>query len=144
MVAPFVIRSTSRLPSTQLFLEDWVADMIDGELYRQSHKKEFEEAWMEKNRNAVLSRIETDFVNVDPIDDVTDFRMHRKDKRLAFKDPERYCADRCVATGNCDIFEDFYEMSPEQVIAFCTECVLSEDEDGECQIPDAFYDKPRP
>lgn len=98
---------------------------------------------MEKNRNAVLSRIETDFVNLND-DDTQDFRMHQKDKRLAFKDPERYCADRCVATGNCDIFEDFYEMSPEQVIAFCTECVLSEDEDGECEIPEGFYDKPRP
>jgi hypothetical protein len=44
----------------------------------------------------------------------------------------------------CDIFDDFYEMSPQQVIAFCTECMLSEDEDGECEIPDGFYDKPRP
>lgn len=121
---------------------DWVADMIDGELYRQAHKKEFENEWMEKNRNAVFSRIESDFVNLD--DHKEEFRMHQKDRRLAFKDPEKYCADRCVTTGNCDIFEDFYELSPEDVIKFCTECVLSEDEDGECPIPDGFYDKPRP
>jgi hypothetical protein len=118
--------------------------MIDGELYRQAHKKEYEEQWMEKNRNAVLSRIETGFVNVDGDVDREDFRMYQRDRRLAFRDPERYCADRCVATGNCDVYEDFYEMTPEQVIAFCTDCVLSEDEDAECPIPDAFYDKPRP
>jgi hypothetical protein len=118
--------------------------MIDQELHRQAHKKDYEEAWMEKNRNAVFSRIKTDFVNLDQESDETDFRLHQRDMRLAFKDPEKYCADRCIATGNCDVFEDFYEMSPEQVIAFCTECVLSEDEDGECEIPEGFYDKPRP
>jgi len=123
---------------------DWVADMIDGELHRQAHKKDYEAEWMEKNRNAVLSRIETDFTNLNQHED-TDFRMHQKDKRLAFKDPQAYCADRCVATGNCDIYEDFYEMTPEQVISFCTECVLSEDEDAECPIPnEGFYDRPRP
>jgi hypothetical protein len=116
--------------------------MIDGELHRQAHKKEYEEEWMKKNRNAVFSRIETDFVNLD--DDKEEFRMHQKDKRLAFKDPEKYCADRCIATGNCDIYEDFYHMTPEQVIEFCTDCVLSEDEDSECPIPEGFYDNPRP
>jgi hypothetical protein len=97
---------------------------------------------MEKNRNAVFSRIESEFINLDS--DKEEFRMHQKDQRLAFRDPEKYCADRCVATGNCDIFEDFYDLSPQDVIKFCTECVLSEDEDGECPIPDGFYDKPRP
>lgn len=119
--------------------------MIDKELYRQGHKKDYEKEWMDKNRNAVLSRIETDFVITTTMDDdKEDFRAHRKDQKLAFNDPQRYCADRCISTGNCDIFEDFYDMSPEQVIAFCTECVLSESEDGECEIPEGFYDKPRP
>lgn len=119
--------------------------MIDTELHRLSHKKEFEQEWMEKNRAAVMSRIETDFVAVMDNDiDKDDFRMHQRDKRLAFDDPQRYCADRCVATGNCDVFEDYFEMSPQQVITFCTECVLSESEDGECEIPEGYYDKPRP
>lgn len=29
----------------------------------------------------------------------------RKDERMASDDPMRYCADRCVSTGNCDVFE---------------------------------------
>ncbi len=123
---------------------DWVADMIDSELHRQGHKKDYEKEWMEKNRRAVLSRMETDFGHVMEVDDREEFRAHQKDQRMAFSDPQRYCADRCVATGNCDIFEDFYHMSPQQVIAFCTECVLSESEDAECEIPEGFYDRPRP
>ena len=100
----FVIRSPAPL-STRLFLEDWVADLIDKELFRQGHKKEFESEWMEKNRAAVFAKIETDFGPISDFDE-KDFRMHAKDKRLADNDPERYCADRCIATGNCDIFED--------------------------------------
>lgn len=29
----------------------------------------------------------------------------RKDEKMAQDDPMRYCADRCVTTGNCDVFE---------------------------------------
>ena len=36
-----------------------------------------------------------------------------------------------------------YHMSPEEVIKFCTDCVLSEEE-GECDIPEGFYDQLRP
>jgi hypothetical protein len=100
----FMIRAPAPV-STRLYLDDWVADLIDKELYRQGHKKDFEAEWMEKNRAAVFSKIETDFGPIgDP--DETDFRMHNKDKKMAENDPERYCADRCIATGNCDIFED--------------------------------------
>ena len=90
--------------STVLFLEDWVADMIDHELFRQSHKKDFENEWMEKNRAAVLSRMETDFVPV--IEDESEFRQYQKDRRMAMKDPAKYCADRCITTGHCDVYED--------------------------------------
>ena len=101
----FVIRSKAPVSSTRLFLEDWVANLIDQELYRQSHKKDFEQEWMEKNRAAVFYHVETDFGPVgDP--DASDFRMHQKDKKLAQDDPQRYCADRCIATGNCDVYED--------------------------------------
>lgn len=116
--------------------------MIDGELYRQSHHKEFEAEWMEKNRGAMLYHMESDFGPINDFDE-TDFRMHKKDERLAFNDPERYCADRCIATGNCDIYEDFYEMSPEDVLHFCSDCVLSENEDP-CDVPDGFYDRLMP
>ncbi len=36
--------------------------------------------------------------------------LRRKDEKMAENDPMRYCADRCVATGNCDVFEDMFEM----------------------------------
>jgi len=32
-----------------------------------------------------------------------------------------------------------FEFSPEEVMEFCNDCVLSEDEEP-CDIPDAFYD----
>lgn len=79
--------------------------MVDDELQRQSHKKEFEAEWMEKNRAAVLGKMESDFGYVSDVDP-DDFRMAQKDKKMAKDDPERYCADRCVSTGNCDVFED--------------------------------------
>jgi len=63
----------------------------------------------------------------------------KRDKRLAEKDPQQYCADRCVATGNCEVYEDIYHLSPSQVMAFCTDCVLAEDEDAECSV-DMLYD----
>ena len=105
----FVIRpqqnvASSKPSSTTLFLEDWVADMIDQEIYRQAHKKEYENEWMEKNRNAVFAKLSEDFV-MDRMDN-KEFVMHRKDEKLAKDDPQKYCADRCVSTGNCDVFED--------------------------------------
>ena len=100
----FLIRYPAKM-STKLLLEDWVADMIDDELYRQAHRKEYEQEWMEKNRAAVFHRMETDFGFVaNP--DASDFRVYHQDKSMAEKDPQKYCADRCVATGNCDIYED--------------------------------------
>jgi len=63
----------------------------------------------------------------------------RRDKKLAAKDPQQYCADRCVATGNCEVYEDIYHMSPSRVMEFCTGCVLAEDDDAECPV-DMLYD----
>jgi hypothetical protein len=143
--------------------------MIDDELYRQSHRKEFEEEWMRKNRRAVLNQIHVEgfddivFGDDDTYDNASDeikrsnrnandidvmvdletpkedFRQHAKDVLLASKSPQQYCADRCVATGHCDVYEDMYDMSPQEVIKFCTECVLSEDENAECDLPAAFF-----
>lgn len=82
--------------------------MIDSELGRQAHKKAYEAQWMEKNRAAVFSKFETEF---EPLMDgatsnAAELRMRRKDEKMAAKDPQRYCADRCLSTGNCDVFED--------------------------------------
>ena len=63
----------------------------------------------------------------------------RKDKRMAREDPARYCADRCVATGNCQVWEDTFAMSAEEVQKFCKECVLSEEEES-CEVPEKFLE----
>jgi hypothetical protein len=115
----FASPTTMTTTPTTLFLENWVADMIDHELYRQNHKKEYENAWMAKNKNAILHSLGGN----DPDDALSsigssttsvfeeqleNFRQHNKDIKLAQHDPQRYCADRCVSTGNCDIYEDVY------------------------------------
>lgn len=137
---------TNRLDTTRLFLEDHIADLIDREVYRQSHKKDFEREWMEKNRGAVLhtmgvahGQVDHESVSMSFEERAELMREHRKDIKLAANDPQRYCADRCVSTGNCDIFEDFYHLSPEEVLNFCEECVLAE-EDGQCDLPEFFYE----
>ena len=135
--------------------------MIDKELYRQDHRKEYEGEWMEKNKGAVLSRLSdsetspsgypSSMLELDG-ENRAAFADHKRDERMAFLKPEKYCADRCVATGNCDIFEDFYELGPEDVLKFCEECVLfseeAESDGGEyssaCEVPDAFYEKEPP
>lgn len=96
--------------TTQVFLEDDIADMIDKELYRQQHLKDFENEWMEKNRAAVLQKLNSDdyMMSMDEEELRDNFRQMQKDKRLAQKDPQAYCAERCVTTGNCDVYEDMY------------------------------------
>lgn len=37
-----------------------------------------------------------------------------------------------------------YKLGPEDVIKFCTDCVLSDEEGGECELPEKFYDGPTP
>jgi hypothetical protein len=94
---------------------------------------------MENNRNQILHKLPSESEVLDDQDNLQNLRQVAKDKKLAKEDPQRYCADRCVATGNCDVYEDIFDLSPQQVLAFCKECVLSEDKD-ECQIPEAFYE----
>jgi hypothetical protein len=63
----------------------------------------------------------------------------RKDRRMAKDDPSRYCADRCVSTGNCQVWEDMFDMDADEVQKFCKECVLSLDEEP-CDIPEKFIE----
>ncbi len=63
----------------------------------------------------------------------------RKDRRMARDDPMRYCADRCVSTGNCQVWEDMFELSAKEVMEFCEECVLSEEEEP-CDVPEKFIE----
>jgi hypothetical protein len=104
-VAP---RTTAfRKTPTKVFLEDRLADMIDGERFREEHIKDFEREWMEKNRAAILSRL-SDGARAIPDDEEPeqDLRQRARDRTLAKKNPQQYCADRCIATGHCDVYED--------------------------------------
>ena len=62
----------------------------------------------------------------------------RRDRRMVRKNPAQYCADRCVSTGHCEVFEDMLDMGPQEVMKFCTDCVLSEEEEP-CDIPEAMF-----
>jgi hypothetical protein len=118
---------------------------IDRALYYQHHKKEMENKWEEKNLKVLEPTLPQnydagDYFNAMNSDDSEDKMIQkRKDKRLAIKNPERYCADRCMTTGSCEIFEEMFDMSPQQVMEFCEECVLSEDEDP-CAVPPKFLE----
>mmetsp|Transcript_6166 Transcript_6166/g.15752 ORF Transcript_6166/g.15752 Transcript_6166/m.15752 type:complete len:190 (+) Transcript_6166:253-822(+) len=135
--------TTTTTTTTRLYLEDRIARLIDEELYRQQHHDDFERDWMEQNREVMLHTLhahdhEPNFLETD---DMTMMRQYRKDRALADRDPQRYCADRCVSTGNCDVYEDLFSLTPQQVLEFCEECVLSEDEDAICNVPEAFFDE---
>jgi hypothetical protein len=110
-------------------------DSIDDQLWRQTHKKEMEAEWQRKNARWIEGSLPQDFDFDDHLmtETITP-RQREKDRRLANRDPAAYCADRCMATGNCDVFEDFFHLSPSEVMVFCTECVLS-DSDDPCDIP---------
>jgi hypothetical protein len=123
MVGAFTIvpsKSASSKPQLHM-IDKHIADMIDQELYRQNHKKEFEEAWMQKNKPAILQRMD-DAVSASTIDALTSMdsdtvynvRQQLRDQKLARTNPQQYCADRCIATGYCDVFEDLYVLSPDQ------------------------------
>lgn len=45
-----------------------------------------------------------------------------RDKALANSDTRAWCVERCLATGHCEVAEDLWELSTEQVVMFCQEC----------------------
>jgi hypothetical protein len=91
---------------TNLFIDKRVADLIDGESYRQQHQADFEREWMEKNREAMLSRL-NDGQSAAPDDEAgQNMKEQARDRILAKNNPQQYCADRCISTGNCDVYED--------------------------------------
>mmetsp|Transcript_7181 Transcript_7181/g.9115 ORF Transcript_7181/g.9115 Transcript_7181/m.9115 type:complete len:158 (-) Transcript_7181:474-947(-) len=126
--------------STTLFLKDSIADMIDNTLARQQHKQEIDNALQERTKKVLDNKLPQDFdFALSDVSDDEGIMVQRKDKKMAHDDPKKYCADRCVSTGNCDVFEDMFHLSPKEVMAFCTDCVLSEDEES-CDVPDAMLD----
>jgi len=102
---------------------------IDKELLRLQHKKEIEKEITAKIQELNKEILPTNYEYNEDFENSSDSIVHHKDEKMAHDDPQRYCADRCVATGHCDVFEDLYDLSPVQVIEFCTDCVLSEEEE---------------
>mmetsp|Transcript_38070 Transcript_38070/g.46481 ORF Transcript_38070/g.46481 Transcript_38070/m.46481 type:complete len:172 (-) Transcript_38070:88-603(-) len=136
----FKIQTTR--PCTFLNLEDDIADMIDNELIRLYTKDQVDEIKRQRTQKALTPELPRDFdfqFDEEIMANDKDSLQMVKDRRLAEKDPARYCADRCVSTGYCDVFEEFFDFSAQEVLAFCTECVLSDDEEP-CDVPDKFYD----
>ena len=116
------------------------------ELLRLSDKPEyFKQMKEQKKKVPGLPTINeyNDYAALNSNYDNSDIIEQRRDKRMARNNPAKYCADRCIATGNCEVFEDYFEMGPDEVIKFCNECVLSED-DIPCDIPQSMLDNDYP
>ena len=116
-------------------------DRIDMQLLRLENKEKYEAEFKAKNSKIMEPTLPTsfDYDNYAALNDGMTNVERRRDIRLAHDHPERYCADRCVSTGHCDVLEDFLEMDAKEVVEFCTDCVLSEEEEP-CDIPDKMLD----
>ena len=117
--------------TTTLYLEDHIAKMIDNEMRRLYQKHETQSQW-EAQQRELQSEIHGLPENYDFESEFADSTQYqnpasvqgftsgvnrsisgpqrRKDEKMVEDDPMRYCADRCVSTGNCDVFEDMFEM----------------------------------
>eukprot|EP00566_Odontella_aurita_P026814 CAMPEP_0113590900 /NCGR_PEP_ID=MMETSP0015_2-20120614/36945_1 /TAXON_ID=2838 /ORGANISM="Odontella" /LENGTH=180 /DNA_ID=CAMNT_0000497171 /DNA_START=121 /DNA_END=663 /DNA_ORIENTATION=+ /assembly_acc=CAM_ASM_000160 len=127
-----------RRGGTALNLEDNVAEMIDKEMHRLQHLNEYGAEWHKKNRAMIEPTLPTEMDVADDPYEVINRVVPVRDRRLADRDPQSYCADRCVGSGYCEVYEDLFDMTPSEVLAFCSECVLSEEEEP-CGIPDKMY-----
>merc|ERR1712150_390060 len=114
---------------------------IDNEMVRLVTLNEEKENLMKKNKNYVKTDLPNDydfqFENDMMIND-EDTIERLRDQRLVQRNPMKYCQDRCVGSGYCEVFEDMFDFTPEEVLKFCTECVLSEEEEP-CDVPEMFY-----
>jgi len=148
------VRNDARTSNTRIFVEESVFDMVAEAYARQKQNEEEERRMQEKlqlQRRDTTTVITPEAMMMMNANELEAHAQFKRDERMAFKHPDKYCADRCVATGNCAILQDFYELSPDEVLNFCEECVLNDsldddDDDGggSCDVPDAFYTKEPP
>jgi hypothetical protein len=137
-----------RFPTT-LNIDKKIADMIDIELLRQKDRAAYNEHIRNK-KDPLVEKMKKEFQEHRPIPEFFEGSMgggddtfqKRKDQRMLRNSPEQYCADRCLATGNCDVLEDFFEMDAKQVVSFCEDCVLGDHD--ECAIPEAMFNNDYP
>jgi hypothetical protein len=144
MMAQFRGRNLSKLN-----IDKKIADMIDIELLRQKDRAAYNEH-MRNKKDPLVEKMKEEFEQNRPIPEFFEGSMgsgddtfqKRKDQKMLRNSPEKYCADRCLATGNCDILEDFFEMDAKQVVSFCEECVLGDHD--ECAIPETMLNNDYP
>ena len=143
-VSSFLHPVSSSRATTRLNLENHIADMIDKEVQRLQNIN----LWRREQAEKAKKGREPSLPNGFDFNSPNDFQPNagaaqkiqmRKDKRLARDDPMRYCADRCVATGNCQVWEDMFDMAADEVQQFCLGCVLSEEEEP-CDVPEKFIE----
>ena len=82
---------------------------IDDQFFRQTHHDEVEAVFRQKNSKYSDEILPADFeLDGHMMEDLLSSRELQKDLNMARKNPMAYCADRCLETGNCDVFESMY------------------------------------
>lgn len=125
-IQPPILKINNRPSSTTLFLEDHIANMIDDEMRRLYQNHQAQSSSSQNSNNNIIAPLpenydfQAEFEFVEPATVVQGFTAgvdrsisgprRRKDEKMVEDDPMRYCADRCVSTGNCDVFEDMFDM----------------------------------
>ena len=57
------------------------------------------------------------------------------EKKKAIEDTSKWCLERCISLGHCEVFEDLAKMSTSQVQDFCKACVIGEVQGAdECDV----------
>eukprot|EP00553_Chaetoceros_curvisetus_P007791 CAMPEP_0204612990 /NCGR_PEP_ID=MMETSP0717-20131115/1026_1 /ASSEMBLY_ACC=CAM_ASM_000666 /TAXON_ID=230516 /ORGANISM="Chaetoceros curvisetus" /LENGTH=124 /DNA_ID=CAMNT_0051625269 /DNA_START=208 /DNA_END=582 /DNA_ORIENTATION=+ len=117
------------------------------ELLRLTNKNEYDKQLTAKTNQVLEEHIPEDFsINTSTFTELgadADTIELRRDVRMIERNPQKYCADRCVSTGHCEVLEDMFHLDASEVVKFCTDCVLSEDEEP-CDIPQEMLDAELP
>ncbi len=111
---------------------------VDDELYREMHLDEWKNDRMQNDQAVLESKLPTEFEDADFAEPIFNKQLIR-DRKLARDDPQAYCADRCLTTGYCEVFEEEFSFSAVEVIQFCEECVLSDGENP-CDVPNSLLE----
>jgi len=134
--------ASSTRKATEVHISKRVINLIDKERYRQAHKEELKSEFERKNSLVLDEKLPEGYEFDDHMmEELLSQKQLLRDHRLAQKNPMAYCADRCLATGYCDVFEDVFQLSSKEVRQFCEECVLSESADGTCDIPEYYLEE---
>mmetsp|Transcript_17304 Transcript_17304/g.24658 ORF Transcript_17304/g.24658 Transcript_17304/m.24658 type:complete len:186 (-) Transcript_17304:91-648(-) len=123
--------------TTALNLDPKIARMVDNELNRELNLEEWKQERRKHDQAVLDSKLPQTFEASDDYVEATFHIQDIRDRKLAHDDPQAYCADRCLTTGYCDVFEDEFNFSAIEVVQFCKECVLSDGEEP-CDIPAAL------